>query len=152
MSEEMNRVLEEEKQLTFKSFNAQKAFQIGEKIALEAIKQNRQVCVEIFINGKVVFHFASDLCIPDNDKWLKRKINTVLYFHHATKYMHFKLQGDATLLSNKYGLKNSEYAIVPGGFPIIVENAGCIGAIAVSGMLPEEDHECVVSALKSFVD
>lgn len=152
MSEEMNQVLEEEKQLTFKSFNAKKAFQIGEKIARAAIEQNSQVCVEIMINGKVVFHFASDQCIPDNDRWLKRKMNTVLYFHHATKYMHLKLQGDATLLSNKYGLKGSNYAIVPGGFPILVENAGVIGAIAVSGMLPEDDHQCVVQTLKQFID
>ncbi|MEG0166002.1 heme-binding protein [Anaerorhabdus sp.] len=152
MTEEMMLALEEEKQLLFKGFNAKKAFLIGSKISEYAMKNDLQACVEIVANGKTLYHFSSDKCIPDNDQWLRRKINTVMYFHHSSKFIHLKLKGDSGLLGSKYGLKPEEYAVIHGGFPIYVENAGFIGAIAVSGLLPDEDHELVVSTIKEFLD
>lgn len=152
MTEEMILSLEEENQFKFKSFNAKKAFMMGQRIANYAIENDLQVCVEIVANGKVLFHFASDKCIPDNDQWLKRKINTVMYFHHSSKFIHFKLKGDSSLIGSKYGLRTEEYAVIHGGFPIYVENAGFIGAIAVSGLQPNEDHDLVIQTIKEFLD
>ncbi|MEF9894104.1 MAG: heme-degrading domain-containing protein [Anaerorhabdus sp.] len=152
MTEEMILALEEEKQLQFKKFNAEKALRIGQKIANYAIEKDLQVCVEIVANGKMLFHFSADKCIPDNDHWLKRKINTVMYFHHSSKFIHFKLNGDSTLIHSKYGLKTEDYAVIHGGFPIYVENAGFIGAIAVSGLQPNEDHDLVTQTIQEFLD
>ncbi|MFI3283637.1 MAG: heme-binding protein [Erysipelotrichaceae bacterium] len=140
-------ILAEEQTYRFETFNAEIALKIGNYIANKAIKHNMRIGVDIYVNGRTLFHFLSDQCSPDNDQWLKRKKNMVLYFQHSTKFMVEKLKGNSSLLSTKYGLKEQEYALIEGGFPIITE-FGVIGAICVSGLLPEEDHQMVIEAIQ----
>ena len=151
MDENMLKALKEEEEHTFTSFNAKLAFEIGKRIAEYAIENNKQVCVDIFAYGKTLFHFASDKCIPDNDNWLRRKRNTVLYFGHSSKFISYKLNSDASLIASKYGKEIKDFAVIPGGFPIIVEGCGLVGAICVSGMKPEEDHQLVLDAISEVL-
>ena len=148
MSRTLNETVIEENNYVFKQFNSTDAYNIGTSIVNEVLQTNQTVCVDIFAYGRVLFHFSSNNCIVDNDNWLRRKRNTVLYFNHCSEYMNTKLNGDSTLLESKYGLSINDYAIIPGGFPIKIENCGVVGAICVSGLAPEDDHNLIIKHLE----
>lgn len=136
--------------LVFKEFNSVTAYRLGKIITDKAINENIKLCTDIYVNNKCLYHFSSDQCIPDNDNWLRRKRNTVLYFNNSTKFMGNKLKEDSTLLNTKYGLEIKDYAIVAGGYPVYLENGGFIGAICVSGQAPETDHQIIEDAIKEL--
>jgi len=148
---EMNEALEEESQLEFNRFDAGAAYQIGQYISGLAISRNLKLVVDISAFGKTLYHFSSDLAIPDNEHWAQRKKNTVMMFSHSTRYMALKLDDNQSLLADKYGLDPAEYAAVPGAVPIRLKNQGVIGAVAVSGMKPMEDHQMAVSGIRRFL-
>ncbi len=50
-------------------------------------------------------------------------------------------------LADLGALPERDYAVHGGAFPIFVRGAGCIGAVAVSGLPQREDHRMVVAAL-----
>ena len=46
----------------------------------------------------------------------------------------------------------NEYTIDGDGYPIMEEGIGMIGTICVSGLMnDEEDHACIVDAIKNFI-
>jgi uncharacterized protein (UPF0303 family) len=62
-----------------------------------------------------------------------------------------KLKAEATTLLERYGLAVADYAAGGGSFPLIVENAGIVGSITVSGLPQRDDHNLVVEALCALV-
>ena len=126
---------EEEKYYLFE-FNAQTATQMGNFLVRYCFEQQINLCFRIYAFGKIIYHFSSDYCTPDHDRWLQRKINTVLHFHQSTKNIGLKLNQDASLFLHKYGLNPANYTVVSGGVPLFVQSVGLIGAIAVSSQQP----------------
>lgn len=45
------------------------------------------------------------------------------------------------------GLPLRDFAVAGGGFPILVEGVGCVGAVIVSGLPQRDDHALVVEIL-----
>ncbi|MCH4886153.1 hypothetical protein EZV73_01170 [Acidaminobacter sp. JC074] len=135
-----------EELISFKTFNMKKIYEIGNAIALKAIEENLKLCVDIYSCGKICYHFSSDKCSLDNINWLRRKRNSVLHFHNSTYFLDKKLNGDASLLPSKYGLSIKDYCIVAGAYPIFLDTH-FLGAIAVSGMAPEDDHQIIQKVL-----
>jgi len=146
----MENCLAEEKRLTLTQFTSEDAFRIGSWITEKAIQEKLPIGVDIFAYGKTLFHFNSDLATPDNENWLRRKKNTVLHFHHSTKYFYIKVNGDQDLIQTKYGLSKTDHATIHGGFPLRLKEGGVVGAICVSGLKPEQDHDLVVEALVTY--
>ena len=146
----MENCLAEERRLTLTHFSSEDAFKIGSMIAEKAIKESLPIGVDITAYGKTLFHFNSDLATPDNENWLRRKRNTVLHFHHSSKYFFLKVKGDQDLIETKYGLSKADHVTIHGGFPIRLKDAGVVGAICVSGLKPEEDHDLVTETLYTY--
>jgi uncharacterized protein (UPF0303 family) len=143
----MENCLAEEKRLTLPHFSSEDAFRIGSWITEKAIQERLPIGIDIYAYGKTLYHFNSDLATPDNENWLRRKKNTVLHFHHSSKYFYLKVNGDQDLIQTKYGLSKTDYATIHGGFPLRLKDGGVIGAICVSGLKPEQDHDLVIEAL-----
>ena len=57
------------------------------------------------------------------------------------------LKAEGKTLADLGALPERDYAVHGGAFPIFVRGAGCIGAVAVSGLPQREDHNRVVAAL-----
>jgi uncharacterized protein (UPF0303 family) len=146
----MEQCIAEEKRLTLTHFTSEDAYRIGVMMVEKAIKEDLPIGIDITAYGKQLFHFNSDLASPDNDNWLRRKRNTVMHFHHSSKYFYLKVNGDQDLIHSKYGLSKEDYATIHGGFPIRLIDAGVIGAICVSGMKPEQDHELITDTLYAY--
>ncbi len=148
----MENALKLEEQYQFTRFKSKDALVIGNFISNYAIENDLAICTDIFSNGKQLFHFSSDKCTVDNDNWLRRKRNVVLHFNHSSQFINRKIKGDMTLLQSKYGLDCKDYSAIDGGFPITIKNVGVIGAICVSGMLPNEDHDLIIKAIDFLLE
>lgn len=146
----MKECLALEKKYQFDSFNADIAFEIG-KYGVEYCKANDlQICIDIYAFDKILFHYSSDACSPNNEDFLMKKRNAVLYFQHSTKFLNIKNKDDQSVLQSKYGLSLDKYCITTGGFPIGIKGSSVVGAICVSGLAPEEDHNVVMEMLKWY--
>lgn len=143
----MKHEIKEEETYQFYRFNAKMAFQIGCHAVKMIEENNLNVCIEIYAFSKTLFHYASDLSTVNNEEWIKKKRNSVLYFAHSTKFLNIKNNNDPTVLQKKYGLQLDQYCITMGGFPIRIKNCGVVGSICVSGMLPEQDHQFIIDLL-----
>ncbi|KAJ9476377.1 UPF0303 protein [Pseudozyma hubeiensis] len=85
----------------------------------------------------------------DNWDWVRRKSNTVKRFGLSSF-----LVGRQRLAKGKEldGL-GADYAAHGGGFPIRIKDctAGPVGAIVVSGLKQEDDHQLIVDALQQLI-
>lgn len=145
----MEKSLIEEQQFEFTSFNADTALKIGNYAISYCKKHQLAVCINIYAYSKTLFHFCFESCSMNNEEWVRKKRNAVLYFQHSTKFLALKNKDDASLLQTKYGLSNHDYCIVPGGFPIKLKGCGNVGAICISGLTPDEDHELLIKFLQA---
>lgn len=141
--------LEEEK-YEFIKFNSEDALRLG-KYSIEYAKKNHlEICIDIYAYSKQLFHYCSDGCTLNNEQFLVKKRNSVLFFGHSTKFLYCKNNGNQEVLSQKYGLNTTNYTFTPGGFPIKIRDSGIVGAICVSGLEPEKDHNFVLMLMEWY--
>ncbi len=137
--------------LVFENVDCETGYEFG--ICLHDYLRDKGVtkfCISITLFGKEVFRYMSNDCIIDNGSWLKRKTNACIYFGMSTLELFDKNKGQESNLSQKYGLDNSLYTFTAGSIPVVLSNNQIIGAVTVSGMLPQEDHESILEAYKLF--
>ena len=101
--------------------------------------------------GQQLFFAALDGTTPDNAEWVRRKSNVVARFHRSSYAVGMTLKMKATTLLEGYGLPVADYAVDGGSFPLIVENAGSVGSVTVSGLPQRDDHNLVVEALSALL-
>jgi uncharacterized protein (UPF0303 family) len=105
--------------------------------------------VRITKGKQIMFHYVANDNSLDKDNWVRRKINSVMNFHHSSLWLHYKTNGDGNQLMLKYGLSMEDYTVSGGAVPIIVKGVGVIGAIAISGYSGLwEDHDMGIEALQ----
>ena len=144
-------LLEQESRLTFKTFTHKDAHEVGERLYELACERKLPVTIDIQQNGQTIYHAALPGSSPDNDSWIIRKSNIVHQFHHSSYYMSVHLEQAGSTIGELYLLDSHKFAAHGGSFPIIVEGAGVIGAITVSGLPSEDDHALVVEVLSDYL-
>ncbi|KAH6989940.1 DUF967 domain-containing protein [Ilyonectria destructans] len=150
----------QEKSLTLPHFTAEDAFEIGVLIRtkLREISENPAVVnITLANNKQLLFHAASRPgTVPENDNWVARKRNFVLRFGWSTWAGHhlFDMGNEEKFKAQfQLGETAGDYAIHGGGFPVRVKGVeGPIGAIVVSGLAQEEDHQVIVDCLRAFLN
>ncbi len=129
---------------------------IDDEVILQILQDLRSIekkaAIEIYCNGKTALQFIPGAMSPDKQNWLRRKRNTVLHFGMSTMEFHKKIQGDASLISEKYGLDASAYTVVPGAIPLEMEYGGVVGCLAITGLSPEEDHALAERLLQNAIE
>ncbi|SKC90031.1 heme-degrading domain-containing protein [Maledivibacter halophilus] len=137
--------------LVFDHFTSETALAIGQSIIDTARNNKYKIAVDISRFNHQLFHYSFDGTTPDKDLWIYRKKNVTLHFYTSSIYMAYKLKHDNTTLTEKYGLSNEKYSATGGAVPIVVKNIGVIGAITITGLTPEQDHDLVVSAIRNYL-
>ncbi|MGI6432570.1 MAG: heme-degrading domain-containing protein [Sphaerochaetaceae bacterium] len=147
MTKEMKILLAQEKQLQFSHFGASEAWEIGTQLRKRALEASLPIAIDISTNGRCLFHWADDNTAAHNGAWIERKKRSVLRFNRSTLYLQHQLAFEGKKAAERFFVDETEYGFAGGGFPIIVANVGVIGAIIISGLKPEEDHELCIEAL-----
>ena len=150
-SNSLDALLAEEQELQFPSFSADVAWTLGSHIYQRAKAASLPIAIEVSRNGQQLFFAALPGATPDNAEWIRRKRAVVQRFHHSSLYMSVEAEVKGRPFLQRYGLSEQDYAAAGGGFPIFVEETGCIGAVVVSGLPQLEDHRLVTEAIRETI-
>ncbi len=147
LSEDLERIAFQERELRLQSFDARVAWEIGSRLRRLAAERGLKLVIDVRRFGQPLFYAALDGTTPDNAEWVRRKSNVVARFHRSSYAVGLTLKLKGTTLLDRYGLPVADYAADGGSFPLIVENAGVVGSVTVSGLSQRDDHNLVVEAL-----
>ncbi len=137
--------------LTFQHFGVEDAIAIGMKLYEKAKAEGQNIAIHISINRKDLFHLSMDGCSPDNDAWLRRKENMVYRLGQSSMRTVTFCEMMGASVFDFYAFDHENYVAAGGGFPINIAGVGCVGAIAVGGMMPHQDHQYIVDVLKEYL-
>jgi uncharacterized protein (UPF0303 family) len=147
LSEDLEKIVLQERELRLPRLDAQVAWELGTRIRGMAVERGLKLVVDVRRFGQPLFYAALDGTTADNAEWVRRKSNVVARFHRSSYAMGITLKTKGTTLLERYGLPVVDYAADGGSFPLIVENAGIVGSVTVSGLPQRDDHTLVVEAL-----
>ena len=150
LTDDIAAIARQEKELLLPAFDNNTAWQIGLTLRELAASRNQNIVADVRRFGsphQQLFYTAFPGTTPDNQRWVQRKINTVARFHRSSYSLGLYLQQNNMAFGTRYNLPEEDYAAHGGCFPIIVANAGIIGAVTVSGLAQRDDHNLAVEAL-----
>ncbi len=141
----------QEEILRFKHFSNEDALSLGLLFIEYAKSKSLSIAIDITVNGYQIFRYGFEGTRSFNDKWLKRKINTVNTLNKSSLHVGQILADNNKDLVSDWHLDPNEYTSIGGGFPIYLEGTGVIGSVCVSGLPHEEDHEVIINVLKDYL-
>jgi uncharacterized protein (UPF0303 family) len=141
----------QEAELLLDGFDEDQAWALGVALVEEARRRGAGVVVDIERAGHQLFHAALPGTAPDNDEWIRRKGNVVRRFGRSSLHVGQLCRDQGTTIEEKYAVPSADYAAHGGAFPLLVRGVGPVGVIAVSGLPQLEDHDLVVSVLRSHL-
>jgi uncharacterized protein (UPF0303 family) len=147
LSEDLERIATQERELQFPHLDAQTAWELGSRLRAMAAERKLAVVIDVRRFGQPLFYAAMDGTTPDNVEWVRRKSNVVARFHHSSYVAGIKEKMKNQSLIESQGLAVADYATHGGSFPLTVAGAGVVGSVTVSGLPQRADHELVVEAL-----
>jgi len=147
LSEDMERVALQERELRLPRLDAQTAWELGVRLRKMAEERGLAVVIDVRRFGQPLFYTALEGTTPDNVEWVRRKSNVVARLHRSSYAVGLKLKAKNETLTEQQGLPLADYATHGGSFPLTVEGAGVVGSVTVSGLPQRDDHELVVEAL-----
>ena len=148
LERDLERIAEQERRLRFARQDAAAAWELGRRIReLAEAKGVEALVADVEVGGLQLFRCVLGEATPDNAEWVRRKRNTVLRFRRSSYGVGLSLRARGTTLEAKAGLPPADYAAHGGGFPLLLEGTGCVGAVVVSGLPQREDHALVAVAL-----
>lgn len=142
---------QQETLLRFPEFDADTAWKLGSLLHTSLKKLEVAGTAEIELAGQLLFTCTTPGATPGHADWVRRKRNTVRRFLRSSYAIGRMLLRDGETLEGRHGLTLADYAAHGGGFPLIVEGAGCIGSVVVSGLPQRDDHSLVVAAIAGIL-
>jgi uncharacterized protein (UPF0303 family) len=146
VTEDLDRVSVQEKELQLTRMDEQMAWEIGMRLRTLAEERSLPIVVDVRRFGQPLFYTALKGTTPDNVSWVQRKSNVVARFHRSSYGVGLTMKSKNDSLEAR-GLPISDYASHGGSFPLAVKGAGIVGSVTVSGLPQRADHELVVEAL-----
>ncbi len=134
----------------FAKFNSEDAYQLGTRMYKACQEQKLVLGLEVYLNGRTVFQFLPTGLGSDKADWIARKRNSVLYFGMSTLALFDKCKQDESVLVSKYARKLADYTLTPGSIPIRLKDGSLVGAVTVTGLAPQEDHDFVSEQLAAY--
>ncbi len=147
LSEDLERIGLQERELVLPRLDAQVAWELGSRMRAMAAERGLSVVIDVRRFGQPLFYAAMDGTTPDHVEWVRRKSNVVARFHRSSYVagIQEKLKGET--LGESQALPVADYATHGGSFPLSVVGAGVVGSATVSGLPQRADHEMVIESL-----
>lgn len=142
---------QQEEELVFASFDHHDAWRLGSLIANHAISSGFGVAIDIRLRQPRALRCVLPGATADQEEWIRRKSASVLRFEHSTALLseEFSVRGHSPLGGG--WLAHEDYTLAGGSFPVRVRGAGVVGAITVSGLSSDEDHQMVVDGIRNYL-
>ncbi len=150
LSEDLERVALQERELQLTRMDEQMAWEIGSRLRTMAEERGLSIVVDVRRFGQPLFYTALKGTTPDNVSWVHRKSNVVARFHRSSYGVGLTMKMKNDSLEAR-GLPINEYASHGGSFPLAVKGAWIVGSVTVSGLPQRADHELVVEALCGII-
>ena len=147
MDADLARIALQEQRLRFDAFDADMAWSLALALREEGVNRRAPIVAVVETWAVRLAAFALPGATDDNFDWARRKINTVRRFQRSSYAVGLQLAAGGRTLADLGALPERDYAVHGGAFPIFVRGAGCIGAVAVSGLPQREDHNMAAAAL-----
>jgi uncharacterized protein (UPF0303 family) len=147
----LEEIAEQERRLRFRRFTNDDAIALGLALLDDARAAGAAVAVQVRRHGQVLFHAALEGTTPDNDEWIRRKVNVVDRFGHSSFYVGTQCRVKGGSIEEVFLVEGKEFAAHGGSFPVLVDGVGPVGSVTVSGLPQEEDHRMVVAAIERFL-
>ena len=151
MSELLERLVAEDAELQFARFTLDDAWELGGRLRAAAAAEEHPVAIAIWLGPQRVFHAALPGSSADNDGWLERKHRVALRFGHASMLVGESFWADGGDFDTDARLDPREYAAHGGVVPIRLEGGAVIGAVGVSGLPQQDDHDLVVEQSRAYL-
>jgi len=151
MSELRDRLVAEDAELRFATFTLDDAWELGLRLRAAAAERGLPVAIAIWFGPQRVFHAALPGASADNDGWLDRKHRVVERFGHASLLVGEAFRANGEDFDTHARLDPGEYAAHGGVVPIRLEGGVVIGAVGVSGLPQQDDHDLVVEHLRAYL-
>lgn len=145
------RLSQQETDLQFKHFDHTTAWALGELLHQRAMQKQVALVIEVYAFQQVIYRVATEGAQPEQHFWVERKRASVLRFGRSTYYLGQASAAQGKTFEDKDYIDPLQYAGHGGGFPIRLHGMGVIGAVIVSGLPQEEDHQWVVDALTTLL-
>ena len=142
----------QEQRLRFDAFDAESAWSLALALREAGLQRRAPIAVLVETWALPLASFALPGATADNFDWARRKINVVKRFQRSSYALGLLLAQSGRTLADMGALPERDFAVHGGAFPIVVHGAGCIGAVAVSGLPQRDDHNMVVAALAATLD
>jgi uncharacterized protein (UPF0303 family) len=143
----LNELLAQEAELQLPYFNNQTAWDLGYLIKLAAEKKSLSIAIEVYAFEHVLFSYFMPGTNKDNHEWVRRKRQAVMRFGHSSYYLGQENASKNRDFEAQAHIDPKEYCAHGGSFPIRIKNSGVIGAVTVSGLPQEIDHQLAIDAL-----
>lgn len=147
LSEDIEHVAMQERELVLPRLDAQTAWELGSRLRAMAAERGLPVVIDVRRFGQPLFYAALEGTTPDNVEWVRRKCNVVARFHRSSYAIGLRDKSKNETIYESQGLPMADYATHGGSFPLAVAGAGVVGCVTVSGLPQRKDHELVVEAL-----
>ena len=141
----------QEQQLQFTSFSEDDAWKLGEAMRAAALAMRHPFVIDIRSAGRKLFYAALPGSVPENENWVRRKINIVMSKHKSSYHIGRELAQNGRTLDQAMGFNPIDIAPHGGCFPIIIKNVGVVGTITVSGIPQRDDHNFVVEQICAYL-
>ncbi|WP_027250858.1 heme-degrading domain-containing protein [Photobacterium halotolerans] len=147
----LDALAQQEADLQLEQFNHDTAWALGS--LLKANAEAKQVCVaiEVYAFGQTLFSYAMPETNPDHQDWIRRKRNSVLRFGKSSYYLGQYNARKQREFESQPHIDARDYCAHGGSFPLRIKGCGLVGAVTVSGLPQEEDHQLVTDALQHIL-
>ena len=151
VSEDIVKIEQQEVVLRFTKFDEADSWALGMQMRQAASMRELPLVIDIHLGLRQMFYACLPGTTPDNETWVRRKLNSVMRFHKSSYRLGRETADKGGGFDASRGIDVNEYANAGGSFPIHIIGTGVVGAITVSGIPQRDDHGFVVEQLYAFL-
>ena len=150
MSELIDTLEQQERELVFSSFDHTDAWRLGTRITEIARGAGHRVGIDIRRPGLVLFRAALPGITPDQESWIARKAAVVLRMESSSALVDARMSA-AGVDPVAVGWLGADYAVTGGSFPVRVRGVGVVAAATASGLSSMDDHDLIVEGIRAHL-
>jgi uncharacterized protein (UPF0303 family) len=141
---------EQAERLVLSRFGHDEAWRLGSLLVELARARSAPVAIDIQQGAQQLFHCALPGSSADNDGWIARKRRVAERYGAASLLVGARFRAKGQTFEESSRLDPARYAAHGGSVPVVVDGAGMVGTVTVSGLPQAEDHALVAEALATL--